>query len=193
MRDVFSHMTSAVASDLTQPAQAVMDAHQPDLLSSILGSHLLTMSGLEPLAALGLACNVLQVISFTGEVLAISKRVFDTGETPETTASLTKSLDSLTATCRDIDSSVRSTPHPLTSGDRKLIAIANDCKKAALDLKAEIDKSTSAAATRGRVFRSMEVAFKSVLGPSRNVEKLERLFKAHQTTLKTQLLAKKDT
>lgn len=132
------------------------------------------MSGLEPLAALGLVCNVFQVVSFTGEVLAVSKRVFDTGETSETTASLAKFLKSLTATCRDIEASVCSASHPLTPGGEKLIAIANDCKKAALDLKSEIDRSASAAAAKGRLFRSMGVALKSVLGSNRKVEKLER-------------------
>ncbi|KAL2678740.1 hypothetical protein Neosp_009491 [[Neocosmospora] mangrovei] len=38
------------------------------------------MSGMEPLAALGLACNIMQLLSFGGEVISLCRKVYKTGE-----------------------------------------------------------------------------------------------------------------
>ncbi|RSL70866.1 hypothetical protein CEP53_001751 [Fusarium sp. AF-6] len=38
------------------------------------------MSGMEPLAALGLACNIMQLLSFGGEAISLCRKVYKTGE-----------------------------------------------------------------------------------------------------------------
>jgi len=148
------------------------------------------MSGLEALGALGLACNVFQAVSFAREVGTVARGILETGETPASAKSLANSLSNLTAITRDIESFTRSTSRSLGSIDTRLLEIAQDCSKTALELKAEIDKSSAATSSaKGHRLKSIRAAIGSVVrSRSKTVERLEKRLQTHQNTLEAQLL-----
>ena len=65
------------------------------------------MSGLEPLVALGLACNVLQIVSFAREAYQVSKIVLETGDVPP--PALTSTLEDLAKVFQEVESTAAST------------------------------------------------------------------------------------
>lgn len=148
------------------------------------------MSGLEPLVALGLACNVFQILSFAREVYQVSKIVLETGDVPP--PALTSTLDDLAKVFQDVESMASAANANLTSRDRELVKIAKDCSGAAAALKQELVKP-QATPTRGKGrWSGSWVAVKAVAGASRRkkkLEKLEQLVETHQKALETRLLA----
>lgn len=93
------------------------------------------MSGLEALAVLGVACNVMQIISFAGECFSVCKRICETGN-PE--PSLIDDGRRLTELCINLKRSLAQSSEPLTDHDKALVAIADECITAAQDLQTEI-------------------------------------------------------
>jgi len=148
------------------------------------------MSGLEPLAALGLACNVFQIVSFAREVYQVSKTVLETGDVPP--PALATTLEDLAKVFRDVESTTTASNANLTSRDRELVKIAKECSEAAAALKQKLDK-TPVTPTNGRGRWSESwVAVKAVAGASsrkKKLEKLEQLVETHQKALETRLLA----
>ncbi|KAK4162901.1 hypothetical protein QBC43DRAFT_71375 [Cladorrhinum sp. PSN259] len=148
------------------------------------------MSGLEPLAAFGLACNVFQAISFAGEVCSLSKAIFKNGEVPDSTAGLEVTFNTLTSVCDQIKSTAGSAQRQLTDNDRELLRIAQDCHSAARALKAEVDRSLRATSSaKGNALKSLIAGLKiNAHSRTRQVEKLEKLVRRHQDALETRLL-----
>ncbi|KAK4444594.1 hypothetical protein QBC34DRAFT_498199 [Podospora aff. communis PSN243] len=147
------------------------------------------MSGLEALAALGLACNVFQVVSFTGEVCKTAKTIFETGVEPDPAAPLSATLESLTKAFDDIEKTASSARQAMTAQDKELVRIAKECTKAALDLKAEVDKrEKTTVSAKGNLVKS---AFAGIRGAmrARKLEGLEKMVDAHRGALETRLLA----
>ncbi|KAF4586021.1 vegetative incompatibility protein HET-E-1 [Ophiocordyceps camponoti-floridani] len=95
------------------------------------------MSGLEALAAFGLACNVMQVIGFVLDGAHVVKTVYNSGcldeNLTERTLHLTKGLQSL-------EQSLTACPKTSNKDERELLEIARGCLGAASTLKAEMDK-----------------------------------------------------
>ncbi|KAK0638541.1 hypothetical protein B0T16DRAFT_359484 [Cercophora newfieldiana] len=149
------------------------------------------MSGLEPLAALGLACNVFQVVSFTGEVCKSAKYIFENGAPNSPSTPLAATLSCLTKTFEDIEKTAMSTSQSMTSQDKELIQIAKDCTKAANALSNEVDKAQKAAGrAKGSLIRSFFAGVKDVTGRrSKKVESLEKMVDAHRKALETRVLA----
>ncbi|KAM7215819.1 hypothetical protein V8F06_008760 [Rhypophila decipiens] len=139
------------------------------------------MSGLETLTALGLACNVFQVLGFANEVYTIGRAICERGETADSAASLAKSMSNLFKIMEEITTPVGSTSKSPSTNDTRMREIAKDCNEAALELKAEIDKY-SAAASSQRQWTQSNLA-KLVAG-------LEQRLQAHQNTLQPELLVK---
>ncbi|KAK4219487.1 hypothetical protein QBC37DRAFT_136616 [Rhypophila decipiens] len=150
------------------------------------------MSGLETPVALGLACSVFQVISFARDVCTIGRAICEKGEPGDSAASLTNSMSNLTAIIEDIKTAVGSASPSMSPTDKRMFGIAQDCNKAALELKAEIDKYSGAASSaQGSKLRSTWVAVKSVVrSRAKLVDKLEKRLQTHQNTLETELLVK---
>jgi hypothetical protein len=143
------------------------------------------MSGLEPLAALGLACNVFQAISFTSEVCKAAKTFYDGGVVDPALARASQSLMDVFA---DIEAST--TSRPLTRTEQEAVDISRSCKEATVSLMAEVGKSTAGTgAGKSSLRKSFVAGFKSAIhSRSRRVEKLEKQLAAHQRALKTRLL-----
>jgi hypothetical protein len=154
------------------------------------------MSGLEPLAALGLACNVFQVVSFAGEIWTVCKALYDDGEVrlgeSDLTGSLNGVIGSLNSAFHHVESSVTTIPSTsLTDNDREILKIARECRNEGIFLKGEIDKLIDTTQTKARRGKSLLKAVKVVLSSRINVKRLERSEKTlrmHQKTLETRLL-----
>ncbi|KAK0738722.1 hypothetical protein B0T18DRAFT_422662 [Schizothecium vesticola] len=148
------------------------------------------MSGLEPLVALGLACNVFQTVSFAREVCQVSKTVLETGDVPP--PALASTLKDLAKVFREVESTTAVPNTKLTSCDRELVKIAKVCSEAAAAMKQELDK-TQATPTSGKGrWSGSWVTVKAVAGASsrkKKLEKLEQLVETHQKALETRLLA----
>ncbi|KAK0751894.1 hypothetical protein B0T18DRAFT_79374 [Schizothecium vesticola] len=148
------------------------------------------MSGLEPLVALGLACNVFQIVSFAREVYQVSKTVLETGDVPP--PALASTLEDLAKVFRDVESTTAASNANLTSRDLELVKIAKECSGAAVALKQKLDK-TPATPTSGKGrWSGSWVAVKAVAGASsrkKKLEKLGKLVETHQKALETRLLA----
>lgn len=99
------------------------------------------MSGLEALGAFGLSRY------FTREVSAVARAILETSETPDAATSLANSMDNLAATTTEIQSSAGLTSQPPGPNNTRMLQIAQECSKAALELKAEIDKSSVASSS----------------------------------------------
>jgi hypothetical protein len=150
----------------------------------------LAMSGLEPLVALGLACNVFQIVSFAREVCQVSKTVLETGDVPP--PALASTLDDLVKVFRDVESTTAASNASLTSRDRELVKIANECSGAAAAMKQELDKTQATLSSGKGRWSGSWVAVKAVAGASsrkKKLEKLEQLVETHQKALETRLLA----
>jgi len=143
------------------------------------------MSGLEPLAALGLVCNVFQAISFTSEVCKAAKAFYDGGVVDPALARASQSLMDVFA---DIEAST--TSRPLTRAEQEAVDIARGCKEVTASLMAEVDKSTAGTgAGKASLRKSFVAGFKSAIhSRSRRVERLEKRLAAHQRALETRLL-----
>ncbi|KAK3998139.1 hypothetical protein QBC44DRAFT_376015 [Cladorrhinum sp. PSN332] len=152
------------------------------------------MSGLEPLAALGLACNVFQVISFAGEICTVSKAIFKQGQVPELTAGVDVAVDSLNGVLDQIKTAVGPIhgQRQLTDNDRELLRIAQECHAAAVALKDEIDKlARRASSAQGNALKSLFAGLKvSRHSRTKQVDKLEKMLQRHQTALETRLLSR---
>lgn len=149
------------------------------------------MSGFEPLAALGLACNVFQIINFASEVCTATKAIFKNGEAPESVRALDTTLKSLTGVYGQINATATSAQQPLTRNDLELLRIAQECHAAAMSLKAQIDKPITAtsAQAQGHLLKSLFVSLRIAShSKTKNIEKLEKMLQRYQTALETRLL-----
>jgi hypothetical protein len=141
------------------------------------------MSGLEPLAALGLACNILQLIETASKTASTCKSIFQTGAPDpslgRTTAHLTTAFDQL-------NQALTAAPGPKNSDWAALLEVARDCSTTALNLKTEVAK-ISDEAPKGKYSSAISGALKAMVRKGK-IEKLEKSLAAHQKALETHLL-----
>lgn len=150
------------------------------------------MSGLETLAGVGLACNVFQLLSFTGEVCRACKTIYDSGSTASSGNQLEGTLESLVKTFEDINITAEEqlTARSNLPQTLELVKIAKECVDAARALKIQVDKhNKQAAAAKGSLRASLALGVRNVTGKGRKgVENLERMVQAHRQVLETRLL-----
>ncbi|KAK1777057.1 hypothetical protein QBC45DRAFT_331542 [Copromyces sp. CBS 386.78] len=140
------------------------------------------MSGLEGLAAFGLACNVMQAISFSIEMISVCRTVFHNGSPDPSMASLlTHSTDITTSLERSISSASSIGPD-----ERKLLDIARECLDVIAKLKIEVGKCSSSSA-KGKYLPSIGLALQAKWKESK-VAKLESQMQKHQRVLDSGLL-----
>ncbi|KAK5651466.1 hypothetical protein OQA88_12473 [Cercophora sp. LCS_1] len=123
------------------------------------------MSGLEPLVALGLACNVFQVVSFAGEVCKVAKTIITTRDVPPPALAIT--LKSLMRAFRDAESTATGSGI-LTAQDKELVKVAKDCHATAEALRSELGKAgrrSSRAFVGARSRRKKLEKFKEMVKP----------------------------
>ncbi|CVL12386.1 hypothetical protein FPRO06_04791 [Fusarium proliferatum] len=95
------------------------------------------MSGLEPLATLGLVCNIVQLVEVGLKTATLCKNAYRTGEPdPE----LSVYAENLAVTASSLSQSLENSQQPLNLDDSRLLALARNCR----DAEAEWRKKTPA-------------------------------------------------
>ncbi|EAQ90378.1 hypothetical protein CHGG_02313 [Chaetomium globosum CBS 148.51] len=101
------------------------------------------MSGLEPLAALSLACNVFHVIGVARHTIRTARQVYQYGELDPALIDHATRLEDLSKRIRPATmpgANPRSTAQPKpTDQDTQLLGLANRCLNAARDLREEVN------------------------------------------------------
>ena len=143
------------------------------------------MSGLEPLLALGLACNVMQVIDFASKTTSTCKSIFQSGS-PD--PALTSTVAQLTSVFQGLENSLSSAPQPRSRDEHALFEVARGCLTVTADLKAEVAKISNSA-SKGAYLGAIGGSLKSILR-RRKIETLEKSLAAHQKILETHLLVR---
>lgn len=139
------------------------------------------MSGLEPLAALGLACNVLQLIEAAGESASLCKRIYDTGQPDPQLSDFAKNLSYASAS---LQGCLNAAKHPFTSEDQKLLDLAKTCQEAAKDLAQELAHLTI---SPGQRWASLSTTLK-ISGSRYKLSRLEKKLRDSEYLMETQLL-----
>lgn len=93
------------------------------------------MSGLEPLAALGLACNILQLIEVGCDTVKLAKGIYQSS-----TPSIDKALQDNSVVLDNISREVKAAQRPTRPSklEQQLLDTAERCSRAAGDLEEEV-------------------------------------------------------
>ncbi|KAL9488601.1 hypothetical protein ACSS6W_000878 [Trichoderma asperelloides] len=140
------------------------------------------MSGLE---ALSLVCSIMQVISFTKELIMTCKDIYEGRATAddqlqENTASIKSLLDDMNQCSGSVQQR--------TQNERDLHEIARKCSIAAQDLESEIRRLTRYHKP-GNVMKALVGGIKSTTR-ERKIKELSKSFRQYQETLETHILAR---
>ncbi|KAM4058922.1 hypothetical protein HRG_008201 [Hirsutella rhossiliensis] len=142
------------------------------------------MSGLEVLAAFGLACNVMQVIGFVHEGVQVGKTIYDTGCLDP---SLADATDCLAKGLEDLKRSLETTPKPLNRDEQELLDVAMGSLDTATGLKAELDK-IAGVASKSKQSAALRGWLRTIMGGKRRIEKLEKAMRSRREVLESRLL-----
>jgi hypothetical protein len=143
------------------------------------------MSGLEPLVALGLACNIFQIVELATKTATVFKNVLQTG-IPD--PSLAKAAAGSVGVFGTLEAAIKSRPGGLRSDDQELLNLAKESLAAARELNSEVEKMTREA-TRGSISSSLKIAF-ATGWKAKKIARLEKTMQKSQHVLETGLLAR---
>ncbi|KAK5651689.1 hypothetical protein OQA88_11755 [Cercophora sp. LCS_1] len=137
---------------------------------------------MEALAAFGVACNVMQTIKFTFEVVEAGKKVFRDGS-PD--PRLQELVQSSTQAYTKLEESLVAIQHP-NADERELIRVAQNCLNAASALTAEVAKVNRPAA-KGSIWISFKTGTRAKF-VARKIDKLKADMGDHQRELELRVL-----
>ncbi|ROV92860.1 hypothetical protein VSDG_06406 [Cytospora chrysosperma] len=137
---------------------------------------------MEPLSALSIACNVMQVISFGLGTISLCKKIYETGH-PD--LGLVESGRHLEGIGRSLTQQLKHRTKSLTAEDRAFIKIANQC---ADDARALQDEAAYLAPKKEHEIRGAIMATGRSLWHSKKLKKLEENLSRSQRLLETCLL-----
>jgi pyruvate/oxaloacetate carboxyltransferase len=134
----------------------------------------------EALAALAIACNVIQVISFCHETVDLAIKIHKQGTADVGLLQSTKRIEALS---QQLDLSIQSTQigTGLSPAQKELSDIAKDCSSTAKQLSVELDKISKSRG--GTVFKTARTLLKKS-----KLEKLESTMQQHRQVLDSRLL-----
>lgn len=138
------------------------------------------MSGLE---AFGLACNIMQVISFAGEVVSTFKAIFR-GECFDSAVAITSIQ--LPQALEALNQSLEQAPRPPNKDEMEMLDIAGQCLAAAANLRAELGKICGDDA-KGSYKVALVGTARKILNKHK-IEELEMVLRVHRETLENRLL-----
>jgi hypothetical protein len=134
---------------------------------------------LDPLTCMSIACNVMQIISFSHEIISIVKRIKKDGtadpELREHAANLSKSSDGLEEYLKSCD-----LKH-LPKNQDDLCEIASRCLETSKKIQSKMDKIDSSRG--GLVWRALKLKWRKG-----DFEKLEIDMRKYQDTMQTHIL-----
>lgn len=140
---------------------------------------------MDPLTAVGIACNVMQVISFSRELISVAHHVYDKGAINESTMDKATHLKALAAS---IDIDTRNLGCPRSASDKEIIQIAKKCHEASEELqKMVLDMGSSSG--KGNIANAARISIKTMWRSSR-LQKLEHNLTQWQQTLDSGLLTR---
>lgn len=139
---------------------------------------------MEALASLGIACNVMQVISFAHETFSLCKRLYEEGEANPSLGANAKTMAVLTKTLQGtiLDHAAK----PVTEADHEMQSIARKCLDAANRLVAKLE-DLGQAESRGHLTKTVKAAFKH-WWRSDELRKLRDEMREYQKTLDSGLI-----
>ncbi|KAF5964572.1 hypothetical protein FBULB1_12699 [Fusarium bulbicola] len=141
------------------------------------------MPGLEPLAALGLVCNVLQLVEVGLKTATLCKDAYRTGE-PDPDLGIY--AQNLAATASSLTRSLEVSQQPLNIEDARLLTLARNCR----DAEAEWRKKTPARFLSQQQPRKRDrfgAIFRGIINKP-EIDRLERQLQKAKESLETDLL-----
>lgn len=142
------------------------------------------MSGLEPVAALSLACNILQVIGIGREAVRIAKQVYQDGALDP---ALTEHANVLDALANQIHTTTTAVPaRKPKPQDQRLLDLADKCQKAASSLTEEV-KFLNGPSTQAKLVAILKTTAKTTWR-KRRLDRLDKDLKDAEKLLQTGLL-----
>ncbi|KAH6843157.1 hypothetical protein B0I37DRAFT_383866 [Chaetomium sp. MPI-CAGE-AT-0009] len=158
------------------------------------------MSGLEPVVALSLACNILQIIGVARETVSVARQVYQNGTLDPALTYHATTLDNLsqqiqstfrasttTTTARPVAATGVQTPTTPTARDRQLLDLADKCVLAAKALRDEVN-FLSGPPTTSELVAILKIAAKTTWR-KRRLDGLERKLGDAERLLQMGLLA----
>lgn len=143
------------------------------------------MSGLEPLAALGLACSIMQTITFTGETISLCRKIYNNGQPDPSLNDYSLELSKISWTLRD---NLNRGSGVLSSDDLALRDTAEKCLEVTNKLAQEMQNLSPQNGQKG-VRNSIQLGFKTLLRKPR-LQQLEASLRNIQSAMNTQLLVR---
>lgn len=140
------------------------------------------MSGLE---GLGIACNILQIISYTAETARLCHSVYEGGSPGGEMLPNATALQALTTT---IDPEGPDQKKPRTASEQSLIEVSRKCKVAAKAVIEEVNFLTKGH-MQGNLATTLKVAAKTNWR-KRRLKRLDEDLKRHQDLLETHMLVR---
>ncbi|KAF5547024.1 NACHT domain-containing protein [Fusarium napiforme] len=141
------------------------------------------MSGLEPLAALGLVCNIVQLVEVGFKTATLCKNAYRTGEPdPE----LSVYAQNLAVAASRLSQSLEHSQHPLSLDDARLLTLARNCR----DAEAEWRKKTPARFLSQQQPRKRDrfgAVFRGIVNKP-EIDRLESQLQKAKESLETDLL-----
>lgn len=141
------------------------------------------MSGLEPVAALGLACNVLQLVEVGHRTINLIKTVYHSGSPDDT-------LDENAAILENIldELKICKPPAQCPKHEQQLLDAADRCSTAARDLREEIQFLVGNA-RQGSLASTLKIVAKTNWRRHR-LERLKKILDCTEKLMQTGLLAR---
>ncbi|KAG6356807.1 hypothetical protein INS49_014681 [Diaporthe citri] len=139
------------------------------------------MSGLEGIAALGLACNILQLIGTVADSITVAKNMLKSGTIDP---ALERRNDELTKLFQDVKGSLSEVPE--REDDRELRDVAGHILKTAAELKIELAK-ISGGSSQGWARKVIGGIIKAIFR-QKKLERLEEKVLAYQRAFESRLL-----
>lgn len=138
------------------------------------------MSGLEPLTALGLVCNILQLIEVGSQTYELIKVVYQKGLIDD-------SLNQKAVILGNISEGIKPVNRPAKKHEQQLVETAESCARAARQLREEIIHLVGNA-KKGRLLFALKIAFKTLWRKPR-LERLKNELDEAEKLMQTGLLA----
>lgn len=95
---------------------------------------------MEALAALALACNLIELVSFSGEVIQVARDVYQSGKID---ADLSERASRLAILSHNVAQSLDSCPNPNTQAESDLLKTARECHEVSIELEAMLGDLSS--------------------------------------------------
>lgn len=142
------------------------------------------MSGLEPLAALGLACSIFQLIEVGRDTIKLAKGIYQSS-----TPCIDKALQDNAVVLDNISREVKATQRPARPSklEQQLLVTAEKCSSAARDLEEEV-RFLLGNAKQNQLASTLKVVAKTTWR-KRRLDRLKEGLESAENLMKTTLLA----